>query len=656
MAKTPRLTIRLKIRLLLVICCVGFLAVVAFQINRQSAAIYDAKRFELQNLTAVAISVIAEDYAALKAGTLTKAAAKDNAMARIAKIRYGRGDYFWINDQTHMLMHPVKPELVGRDLATIKDPSGVPVFAVAAQIVRDKQSGFLSYLWPRPGSDQAQPKISYVTGFAPWGWVIGTGVYVDDLDAEIWAATQFALIFAGGVLIMVGAFAVFVSGRISQSLQAMTSAMRRLADGDLATALPAIKGRDELADMAAALTIFRDAMVEADQLRAQQSEADRHAEANSQKVMVSLAERIRTSVGVIVDGLKSLSTSAHASTVQMKRNSEKSSARIAQALAELNVASGDVSTVATAVTDLSASIGQISAQTRRTAQSRAAAMAAGQAAHEVADNLTLATRSIGDISNLISAIASQTNLLALNATIEAARAGEAGRGFAIVASEVKMLAEQTAKATQDINHQVEGIRATTASVVAAISEINGAVDEVSQCTSSIESAVEEQSSATDRINHNVQRAATGTRGVIGGIADLPAMAHEIEDAAGSLSNVMAEFGDQAQMLSNEIERLLKELTDRRSEKRVVMSEDATIIVGSRTVACTIHDLSVSGARITPRTPLAIGEELMLTLANAKRVKAAVMWSANGQCGLGFKGERLDLDDIETRRRAAARAA
>ena len=130
-----------------------------------------------------ALSIVESEYAASQSGQLSVEAAQADAQHALAAMRYGDGDYFWINDmQPRMIMHPLKPEMNGRDLSDYKDPTGKKLFVEMAQVAQASGSGFVSYEWPKPGKDAPQPKLSYVAEFKPWGWVIGTGVYVDDLN------------------------------------------------------------------------------------------------------------------------------------------------------------------------------------------------------------------------------------------------------------------------------------------------------------------------------------------------------------------------------------------------------------------------------------------------------------------------------------------
>ena len=139
----------------------------------------------------MALGILKEEHAAVQKGGITVADAQKRALARVATLRYGSNDYFWVNDMhPRMVMHPMRPEMNGNDISTFKDPNGKALFVDFVNVVKKDGAGFVPYEWPKPGFDKPQPKLSYVAGFAPWNWVIGTGVYIDDLNAQTWASTQ----------------------------------------------------------------------------------------------------------------------------------------------------------------------------------------------------------------------------------------------------------------------------------------------------------------------------------------------------------------------------------------------------------------------------------------------------------------------------------
>src|SRR5512146_2566858 len=158
---------------------------------------------------------------------------------RLRMLRYGADDYFWINDlHPRMIMHPIKPELNGQDLTASKDPNGKHLFVEFADVVKRQGAGFVAYEWPKPGMAEPQPKLSYVAGFQPWGWVIGTGVYVDDLQQQVWSTAKRALTVASVIIALIGVVTVFSVRRMATGLKAMTVAMAELAAGNFAVVLP----------------------------------------------------------------------------------------------------------------------------------------------------------------------------------------------------------------------------------------------------------------------------------------------------------------------------------------------------------------------------------------------------------------------------------
>src|SRR4051794_31036609 len=193
-----KFTIGLKIYLIIGLCLVALLGVATFEMQQLAAGLETQKRVELKHVAQVAMGIIKEEQATVQSGGVSDAQARTHAAARIAKLRYGENDYFWINDMhPTMVMHPTKPELNGKDLSENKDPNGKHLFVDMVDTVKRDGAGYVAYDWPKPGKDSPQPKLSYVEGYAPWGWILGTGVYIDDLQVEVWnIAKQVLLITA----------------------------------------------------------------------------------------------------------------------------------------------------------------------------------------------------------------------------------------------------------------------------------------------------------------------------------------------------------------------------------------------------------------------------------------------------------------------------
>ena len=348
------------------------------------------------------------------------------------------------------------------------------------------------------------------------------------------------------------AIALLTARAIAGPIQGMTAAMARLANGDMSTAIPGTGRADEVGEMAEAVQVFKDNMIETDRLRTAQAQSEARAVAARKADMNQLAGRFEDAVGEIIETLSSSSTELEAAARTLSRTAENTQELSGVVSAASEEASTNVQSVASATEEMSSSVTEISRQVQDAARIAGAAVDQAQKTNDRVNKLSQAATRIGDVVELINTIAGQTNLLALNATIEAARAGEAGRGFAVVASEVKALAEQTAKATGEISHQIADIQIATQDSVVAIKEISGTIGRISEISSAIAAAVEEQGMATQEISRNIQQAAQGTHQVASNITDVQQGATETGSAS---SQVLA----SAQTLSNDSARLKTEV-------------------------------------------------------------------------------------------------
>jgi methyl-accepting chemotaxis protein len=364
------------------------------------------------------------------------------------------------------------------------------------------------------------------------------------------------LVALGFAIVLVGLISFLIGRAVSGALAAMIRAMIRLAGGDAAVVIPGTERKDEIGEMAGAVQVFKDSMIETERLRAEQAETERRQAVQRKADMNRMADDFEGAVGEIVKTVSSASTELEASAGTLTSTAERSQQLATVVAAASEEASTNVQSVASATEEMASSVNEISRQVQESARIAHEAVAQAQHTNDRVGDLSKAAARIGDVVELINTIAGQTNLLALNATIEAARAGEAGRGFAVVASEVKALAEQTAKATGEISQQITGIQAATDQSVVAIREIGHTIGKMSEIASTIASAVEEQGAATQEISRNVQQAAQGTQQVSANINDVQRGASETGSASSQVFSAAQSLSGESNRLRLEVGRFL----------------------------------------------------------------------------------------------------
>jgi len=360
-----------------------------------------------------------------------------------------------------------------------------------------------------------------------------------------------------GIAVLTGALLAWLIGRgITRPVAAMTNAMTKLAGGDTSVAIPARQNTDEIGEMARAVQVFKDNMVETERLRAEQEEQKRRAEAEQRRATLAMADDFEAAVGAIVHGVSSQANELQSTAQLMSATAEETERQSTAVAAASEQASTNVQTVASAAEELSSSIAEIGRQVATSADITARAVDDTRRTNDQIHGLAEAAQSIGDVVKLISDIASQTDLLALNATIEAARAGEAGRGFAVVASEVKSLANQTAKATEEIRTKIAEMQVATGRSVDAVKDIGETITRINEIATTIASAVEQQGAATREIARNVQQASCGTADVSKNIGAVTKAANDTGLASNQVLGTAGQLAEQADALKSQVETFL----------------------------------------------------------------------------------------------------
>ncbi|SDT13987.1 methyl-accepting chemotaxis sensory transducer with Cache sensor [Pseudomonas asplenii] len=470
--------------------------------------LYQAKAQKTQHVVQTASGILDYYHGLETAGTLGREAAQKQALSAIRGLRYDKNDYFWINDlRPVMVMHPANPKLEGQDLSGVKDPDGYALFNEMVTLAKAKGGGMINYRWPKPGASAPVQKTSYVQLFEPWGWIIGSGVYIDDLQAEFYDQVRDASLIGTAIALLLAVLVWLIGRSIVSPLQEAVQAMANIASGesDLTRTLDT-HGQDEVTQLARHFNAFTNKLRGVvSQLQASASELGQssgdlgsnalQAQARSQQQSQQM-EMVATAINQVTYGVQDVA-----------KNAEQAASEVRDAENQARQGQLNIDNSLQQIDQLSATIAQ---------------------AVEVMRTLSAESTQIGGVLEVIRSIAEQTNLLALNAAIEAARAGEQGRGFAVVADEVRLLAQRTQKSTAEIQAMIERLQNHSEAAVKVIGEssrasqqtieqaglagesltaIGQALRNLNGLNASIASATLQQSHVAEEINQNVTEAA-----------------------------------------------------------------------------------------------------------------------------------------------------
>ncbi|MFT5698952.1 MAG: methyl-accepting chemotaxis protein [Desulforhopalus sp.] len=468
-----------------------------------------------------------------------------------------KSGYFFVYDGTVNVALPPKKEAQGKDLNDTKDANGVYLVRELRDLAKNG-GGFLEWIWDKPGAGDT-PKLGYaetIPGTQMW---IGTGVYLDNIDAYKAQMTEniqsqvsknltTMLITAGIIFIGIISLCLIIVFGLVNALKLMIVNFKDIAEGegDLTKRIE-IKSKDEIAELAGWFNIFIEKL---------------------QGIIGSISNNTKTlgdeaiTLSSVANALSSNSQDTSNRSETVATAAEEMSANLNNVAAAMEESTTNTSMVASAAEEMTATINEIAVNSGQASDISAKAVAQAEATSKQMEKLGSSAHAISKVTETITEISEQTNLLALNATIEAARAGEAGKGFAVVANEIKELAKQTAEATLDIKTKIEDVQVTTEKTVANIEEITTVINNVNEIVETITTAVGEQSKATEEIAMNINQAADGLGEVNENVSQISVVAATITSEIAMVNSATGEVSkssSQVESSSTDLQSLSREL-------------------------------------------------------------------------------------------------
>ncbi len=527
-----------KLLTIVAACMVTIIAMsLMFLVINKSNMLHD-RQIKTRDLVDSAHSIMQHYHQMALDGVLSELEAQQKAIDAVETMRYDGKNYFWINDMSpRMIMHPYVKKLEGQDLSNYRDPNGTYLFNEMVKVVQTEGAGFVEYVWQKKAdSEDLTPKISFVKGFAPWGWIVGSGIYIDDVDAEYYIQARKIGLVILIVVTLLSLLAWAITRSITRPLVKAVTIAEQLAQGDVSI-VAENTGSDETGQLLAAMYEVAASMRQVSSQALQVADGDLTVEivprSDQDELMLalrSMTDKLREVVEDVQNAVGNVSSGSQATNTLSEEMSQGAAEQAA------------------AAQEAASSIEQMTANIRQNAdnaqQTEKIASLTANNAEEGGQAVLDTVRAMQEIANkiiIIEEIARQTNLLALNAAIEAARAGEQGKGFAVVAAEVRKLAEQSQLAAGEINDLSSESVAVAQRAGQLLDEIVPNIQKTSELVHEISAASREQNAGAEQISHSIQQLDSVIQKNASCAEELASTAKELNGQADQLQATSAYF-------------------------------------------------------------------------------------------------------------------